>query len=257
MPLLTRRRGRWPDRRRMDAAQLRRRDPRHACAGRLAFHVERQLRRAQPGVCYRSPPAGLGLLTRCESHHLEDRYAARIAYVLFFLLQELLARYRMPSRPGHRQVHILGEWDARSFHRHPGDLGVGYLATAWRPFDITLERYRDWDVGERLRSTLPDPSGSPQVAVRAPRRPASGYVGPPLVSDLPAPRRFWISPATNLVTNIGFDDRATHTANAFDLRRHIPRAHYGSPRPPGPPAAAAVDDRYDRWAFLLEMMKQL
>lgn len=180
----------------------------------------------------------------------------------FAYCQSLLARYRNAERVlGIGGYNALGEWSAGDssyvIHRLPAIWGWATWRRAWQRCDLRLSRYRHLDVHQQLAAHLPD---AQQVAYRQHLYDASlenssisWDIQWSLISCLVG--GLWISPATNLITNIGFDLRATHNRTMDDLRS---RTRAGAmPLPPVHPRgelADAIDDRFDRWVFLLQML---
>lgn len=178
----------------------------------------------------------------------------------FGFCQALLARYRSDEQcMGIGGYNVLGEWRRAEgsyfFHRHPVTWGWATWARAWRSFDYHLERYRAWNVHERLLAHLSDPEMMAYTwdlfQHLKPALTDAWDTQWALICTLLGGR--WISPTVNLVTNVGFDPDATHTGMAHDLRGLIRR---GSAQWPLTAAEqqgrGAVDENFDRWAFLLQ-----
>lgn len=172
--------------------------------------------------------------------------------------QALLAHYRE-----HEQVlgiggyNVLGRWQTGDshyvIHRLPAIYGWATWRRAWRHYDPSLARYQGSDVRARLTAHLPD---AEQVDYRWQlysafvEKSASAWdIQLSLTCCLMG--GYWISPAINLVTNLGFDARATRTKMEDDLRRHL---HRGSlPFPllhPDSDWQKMIDDQFDRWVHL-------
>jgi hypothetical protein len=181
----------------------------------------------------------------------------------FGFCQALLERYRSDEQcMGIGGYNVLGEWRRADgsyfFHRHPMTWGWATWARAWRSFDYHLERYRTWNVHERLMAHLGDPEMAAYYwDLFQHLKPAltdawdTQWV---LICYVLGGR--WISPTINLVTNVGFDGDATHTGMAHDLRGLIRRggALWPLNAPAQPGQDAVVDEGFDRWAFLLQTL---
>lgn len=176
--------------------------------------------------------------------------------------QALLEHYRNEEQIfGIGGYNALGEWPASGssyvVHRLPAIWGWATWRRAWQQYDFLLTRYQGLNVYERLTAHLPD---AEQVAYRwllynafTERQSISWDIQLSLICCLVG--GLWISPGTNLITNIGFDERATHTQMMDDLRSHtrvgaspLPLAH------PDGPLSTVIDDQFDRWVFLLEAL---
>lgn len=177
--------------------------------------------------------------------------------------QELLERYRTTDRVlGIGGYNALGAWpvgeeSSYTVHRLPAIWGWATWRRAWQQYDFLLTRYAGVDVRAQLAAHLPD---AEQVAYRwqlytafTERASISWDIQLSLICCLVG--GLWITPRANLITNIGFDARATHNRAEDDLRcrtlgRLLPQplAH------PTAPLATVVDDRFDRWVFLLLML---
>jgi len=175
--------------------------------------------------------------------------------------QELLEHYRHDARVlGIGGYNALGEWDAGDasyvVQRLPAIWGWATWRRAWGHYDFTLARYRDWDVQAQLAAHLPD---AEQVAYRwqlyqtlREQSSLSWDMQLSLICCLIG--GLWLTPRTNLVANIGFDERATHNKMADDLRSQTRRGSLALPLAHGATPARAIDDRFDRWVFLLQML---
>jgi hypothetical protein len=180
----------------------------------------------------------------------------------FGFCQDLLARYRHDEQcMGIGGYNVLGEWRRAEcsyfFHRHPVTWGWATWARAWRSFDYDLERYRAWNVHERLMAHLSDPEMAAYYwDLFQHLRPAVTDAWDTqwaLICAVLGGR--WISPTVNLVTNVGFDRDATHTGMAHDLRGLIRRGSaWGPLNAPAQQGQGAVDEGFDRWAFLLRTL---
>lgn len=180
----------------------------------------------------------------------------------FGFCQTLLARYRNDAQcMGIGGYNVLGEWRRAEcsyfFHRHPITWGWATWARAWRWFDYHLDRYRPWDVQERLLAHLSD-------ATRAadswdlfqhfkPALTDAWDTQWSLICYILGGR--WISPTVNLVTNVGFGGDATHTGMSHDLRGLIRR---GSVQEllvaPEQQGCDVVDEGFDAWVYLLQTL---
>jgi len=177
--------------------------------------------------------------------------------------QELLERYRTTDRVlgigGYNALGAWPGWEGSSYvvHRLPAISGWATWRRAWRQYDFLLTRYAGVDVRARLAAHLPD---AEQVAYRwqlytafTERASISWDIQLSLICCLVG--GLWITPGVNLITNIGFDERATHNRVDDDLRC---RTRSGTlPQPlahPAAPLATVIDERFDRWVFLLLML---
>lgn len=172
--------------------------------------------------------------------------------------QVLLAHYAEHEQiMGIGGYNVLGRWQTGDssyvIHRLPAIYGWATWRRAWCHHDPALARYAELDIRARLAAHLPD---AQQVDYRWQlysaflAKSASAWdIQLSLTCCLMG--GYWISPSTNLVTNLGFDARATRTKMEDDLRRHL---HRGSlPFPLTHPASdwhTVIDDPFDRWVHL-------
>jgi hypothetical protein len=178
----------------------------------------------------------------------------------FAFCQTLLDRYRDDeSTMGIGGYNHLGEWrkDEGSyfFHRHPITWGWATWKRAWACFDFNLTRYRSWNVHEKLVASTADPEMAEyqwQVFQYLDTDTTTAWdIQWSLICTLLGRR--WISPAVNLVTNVGFNSRATHTTLDDDLRRYLRRGRISLPFiDPPPKQEIDIDTQFDRWVFLLQ-----
>lgn len=195
-----------------------------------------------------------------EAIILEDDTLPDLSF--FAYCQALLERFRTHDRlMGIGGYNGLGEWRRTEgsyfFHRQPAIWGWASWRRAWRTYDITLERYRTWDVAGTLAAHFADTA---QVATRVALfhaclgKPASTWdIQWSLICQLLG--GLWISPRVNLISNLGFDGRATHTAMTDDLRQHIRRQAMPWPLVhPDPANVEQIDADFDHWLFLMQTL---
>ncbi len=180
----------------------------------------------------------------------------------FDFCQTLLVRYRNDEQTlGIGGYNLLGSWRAHEgsyfFHRHPVTWGWATWRRAWNCFDYSLDRYRTWNVQERLRASLSN------AAIADYYWDLFQHFNPLLTDAWDIQwtlichllRMRWISPSINLVTNLGFEPNATHTAMADDLRGLIKRGRIALPLcTPGDSTFEQIDEQFDDWVFRLQTL---
>lgn len=179
----------------------------------------------------------------------------------FFFCQALLARYRHETTVmgigGHNG---LGAWRQAEgsyfFHRHPLTWGWATWRRAWQAFDFSLARYAGCEVDRLLFQHDPGLGEAQerlkwfQTCLQA--KTDVWDIQWSLICELV--RGAWITPAVNLVENIGFGAEATHTTMDDDLRRYLRRRTMAFPLSAPGSVPTVVDEQFDRWLYLLQKL---
>jgi len=171
--------------------------------------------------------------------------------------EELLARYRHDERIlSVCGWNSLARWPRANadyfFARHGSIWGWATWRRAWQLYDFHLAPWQTADTESILKAWLPDPEHA-EVQTWLFNRHAGQVIDTWDIQwtlTCMLNRGLHIMPASNLITNLGFGESHTHTANDEDLHALIPRFPATTPLSPlgGEPTA---DELFDRWRFLL------
>ncbi|AEN06202.1 glycosyltransferase family 2 protein [Halolamina sp.] len=166
----------------------------------------------------------------------------------------LLDRYRETDRVMMiNGTNRLGTWkaDHQDYHfvTYQGVWGWATWRDAWDRYDPEMRAWEDTAVRDRIRETIDDDERFEYYEHRFQR----SYDG-----ASPAWSRMWrfallandglaAVPSRNLVSNVGFDDRAVHTTDPDSPLADLPQGELRFPL--DPPDALAPDREYERTGF--------
>lgn len=226
-------------------------------------HVERNYA-AQNLGCDDCVPRGISWVFDQvdESIILEDDILPDPSFFPF--CRTLLDRYRDDHRVmGIGGFNFAGQWrsQARAYHMHRWAITWGWATwrRAWPRFDLAPEVVAAAAAGHSLPMCISDPEQadyrSQTYSYYLTQRSMPWDVQWATACNLAG--GLWISPAVNLITNLGFGASATHTTVVDDLRAYVIRGRMPSLDSAPSMHGEHVDDEFDRVLYLLEILNAM